>query len=280
MNKYIIFGGNGMLADAVKKNPFFIDHKAPDIAECDITDINAVEEYISATPCEYLINCAAYTDVTKAETDFDTAVKINANGAKNLALLSKKYNAKLIHISTDFVYKGDQDIVYNESLEPNPVNNYGLSKLMGENYVLDTCHDALILRVSWLYGPNGRNFVSTISELMQSRPQLKIVSDQYGKTTYTPDVANAIARLIEKDAKGIYHFANEGVSSRYEFTMKIFELLRKHKDFECEILPIPASEYADPTPRPTWSVLGCEKYESLVGEKVRRWEDALTEYVR
>jgi dTDP-4-dehydrorhamnose reductase len=268
-----------MLASAVRQHPYFSDNAAPDVDKCDITNYDMLESFITTHRPKFLINCAAYTDVTRAETDMDIAMSINADGVKNIAFLSKKYGCKLVHISTDFIFRGDIDVVYDETRKPDPINKYGLSKLMGEKYALDICPDALILRVSWLYGAQGKNFVSTISDLMQNRPQLKIVSDQYGRTTYTVDVAVAIAKLLEREASGIYHFANAGVSSRYEFTLKIYEILRKKIDFECDILPIRSDEYSDKTPRPTWSVLGCDKYEATVGEKIRDYEDALVDFL-
>jgi len=279
MPRYIIFGGNGMLAHAIKTHPFFLHNTAPDIADCDITDIYFLEKYICEKNPDYLINCAAYTDVTRAETNTETALKINAQGVKNIAIMADKYKTKLVHFSTDFVFKGDREIVYTEDTTPNPVNQYGFSKLKGEENVQQYCPDSLIIRISWLYGEQGNNFVSTIAKLMTQKPELKIVSDQFGKTTYTRDVAAALKNLIEKDASGIFHFANDGVSSRYTFTQKIYEILQAQLNIECEITPITAKEYADPTPRPTWSILGCDKYEAFTGEKIRHWEVALADFL-
>ena len=278
MKKYIIFGGNGMLAYAFRNHEFFKDHYAVDLQECDITDLKRVDKIVHDFQPEVLINCAAYTDVTKAETDYEKALAINCLGAENLAIIAMKYGCKFVHFSTDFVFKGDKDIVYTEEMGTNPVNNYGKSKLKGEE-AISILPDALVIRISWLYGPNGRNFASAISKLMQEKSELKIVADQYGKTTYTFDVADATMNLLNKNAKGIYHFANDGVSSRYEFTKYIYELLKKKRDFDCNILPQKAIEYNDPTPRPTWSALGTEKYTKLTGAEIRDWKVALEAYI-
>lgn len=278
MHKFIIFGANGMLAHAIRNHDFFKNSLALNSKECNITQINCIEKYIQEYKPEYLINCAAYTDVTKAENDIDIALKVNADGAENLAILAKKYACKLVHYSTDYVFKGDENIIYSEDLPTNPVNKYGLSKQKGEEKIFNILPESLIIRVSWLYGENGKNFVSTISSLMQNKSQLKIVSDQFGKTTFTNDAAEGTKNLIISNAHGIYHFANDGVSSRYEFTQKIYKILKKEHNFECEILPIKASEYPDSTPRPSWSILGTEKYTQTTGFKIRSWEDALEEY--
>ena len=179
MSKYMILGGNGMLAYAIKTNPFFEDHISLDLPECDITDIKNIEKYVEKYRPECIINCAAYTDVAKAEIELEKAMMVNAEAVKNIAQIAKKYSIRLVHYSTDFVFKGDKDMVYTEEMIPNPVNNYGLSKLRGEEYIKDILPEALIIRISWLYGPNGKNFVSIISSLMKEKSQLNIVADQF-----------------------------------------------------------------------------------------------------
>ena len=268
-----------MLAYAIKTHPFFADNIAVDLPECDITNLCSVEASVNEHNPEYIINCAAYTDVTKAEISLDTAMEVNAQGVKNIATIAKKYSSKVIHFSTDFVFKGDKEIEYHEQMKTNPVNNYGLSKQKGEEWLQDILPDALIIRISWLYGPHGKNFVTSIASLLKEKPNLNIVADQYGKTTYTIDVAEATQNLINIDAKGIYHFANEGVCSRYDFTILIYELLKSQNDFICDIKPINASDYPDKTPRPKWSILSCDKYTYSTQQKIRKWEDALKHFV-
>lgn len=279
MVDFIIFGAGGMLAYAIKNHPFFKNHIALNSKEGDITDFKLIDSIISEYKPKYLINCAAYTDVTKAESDYSLAYSVNAQGSKNLATLSDKHKCQLIHFSTDYVFKGDKNIQYTEDMSLNPVNAYGKSKAEGEVLISQFTDTALIIRVSWLYGANGKNFVSTISEIMKNRPELKIVSDQFGKTTYTLDAANALEILIRKQAKGIFHFANDEASSRYEFTKKIYEILNTKQAFDCNILPIKASEYPDNTPRPTWSILNTDKFKAFTGEKITHWEKALKSYL-
>jgi dTDP-4-dehydrorhamnose reductase len=189
-----------------------------------------------------------------------------------------KYGCLLIHFSTDFVFKGDEDIVYTESTKTDPVNNYGKSKLLGESAIRDM-NNVLIIRISWLYGPNGRNFASTIAKLIQERSELKIVADQYGKSTYSFDVVEATKYLICQNATGIFHFANDGVCNRYDFTREIYRILKSKKDIKCDILPIKATEFNDLTPRPTWSVLGTDKYVNATKVEIRDWRVALENYL-
>ncbi|MCL2063916.1 MAG: dTDP-4-dehydrorhamnose reductase [Candidatus Cloacimonetes bacterium] len=279
MPKYMIFGGDGLLAFAIKNNEFFADNIALSIKECDITFPETIEKYIKAQNPEYLINCAAYTDVTKAETDITSAMEVNAHGAINLALLANKYRCKLVHFSTDYVFKGDKEISYSEEMETNPINKYGQTKLKGEEFVRTVNPNALIIRISMLYGQNGKNFLSQIKKLLQEKSQLSLICDQFGKTTFAKDTAIATKLLIEKEALGIYHFANEGVCSLFEFTKKMYELMRKKKNIECNIMPLMSFEYPDKTPRPAWSILDTEKYKKLTGHSIRHWEEALEEYI-
>jgi dTDP-4-dehydrorhamnose reductase len=268
-----------MLAYAIQTHPFFADNIALAIHECDITNKRDLDKTIIKYLPKIVINCAAYTDVTGAERDYTEAEAVNSVALRHIASSTRDLSIKLIHFSTDFVFKGDKNIEYAEEMATDPVNAYGRSKENGEAFIKMIDSNALIIRISWLYGPNGRNFVSTISQLMTQKRELNIVSDQFGKTTYTLDVAEATKNLIERNATGIYHFANEGVCSRHEFTKKIHEILCRKQDISCSINPISANEYPDPTPRPTWSILSTEKYSSEIGDPPRHWEAALTDYL-
>ncbi len=279
MSKYLITGGNGMLAFAIKNNSFFKDHIAYDVDKFDLTNPDQMRVVLSELLPEYVINCAAYTDVTKAETEKNLAFKINAEGVKNLCVLAKEFKFKLVHFSTDFVFPGIQKIDKTEEDDTDPVNTYGASKLAGELEVINLLPKSLIIRISWLYGPNGRNFVSIISNLMRQKDELKIVADQFGKTTYTIDVADALAFLMENQIEGIVHFANGGASSRYEFTQEIKKILEEKETINCNILPIKASEYPDSTPRPEWSVLDTYKYEKIRRLSIRHWKEALRDFL-
>lgn len=279
MAMFLITGANGLLAQALKRHSFFVDHIAFDKESMDITNLDLCRHLISLHNPRYLINCAAYTDVTKAETDFDKAYQINAIGAKNLAILSTELNFQLIHISTDFVFPGNDRTERKEIDLCFPVNAYGLTKREGEKFVTQYAPSSLILRISWLFGPQGKNFVSTISHLMKEKAHLNIVSDQWGRVTYSPDCAEAISALISAKAQGIYHFANVGVNSRYEFSMEILRLLNTHEQVSCDIKAILAKEYPDPTPRPSFSVLNTDLFESVTHIKIRSWKEALKEYI-
>ncbi len=280
MSRFLICGADGMLANAILTNEYFNDNTAYGRQVFNLCDTEQMREVIRRDKPEYVINCAAFTDVTKAESDYQAAYSINALGTKNLCELSKEFGFVLIHFSTDFVFKGDLEQDKREDDRIDPVNAYGKSKAEGEQFIIDELDEYLIMRVSWLYGPKGRNFVSIISSLMREKPVLNIVSDQYGRTTYTIDIAEALGKLIDRRYRGVVHFANEGVCSRYEFTREIYRILNEEAKIDCEIKPIKASEYNDPTPRPSYSVLNTERYEELCSVKIRNWKEALAEFIR
>ena len=269
-----------MLAYAIKSDPFFADFMSVDLPECDITRIENIEEIVSKHQPKYIINCAAYTDVVKAETEKELAILVNAEAVKNIAVISKKYKIKLVHYSTDFVFKGDKNIAYTEDMPMNAVNHYGHSKLLGEQYIKDIYPETLVIRVSWLYGPKGKNLFSKLPDLIKEKSALQIIHDQMGKTTYTFDVATATQKLLETEATGVYHFANEGVISRFDFATMVRDILKRaNKDLNCDIKPVLAADFPDPTPRPTWSALCCDKYTEKTGEKPRWWQDALQDFI-
>ncbi|MDD3502442.1 MAG: NAD(P)-dependent oxidoreductase, partial [Candidatus Cloacimonetes bacterium] len=200
---------------------------------------------------------------------------------KDLTELSNRYDFRLVQISTDFVFKGNDYIAKKESDPIDPVNIYGESKAVGEVFVISHAHNCLIFRVSWLFGPKGNNFISNIAELIKTRDELNVISDQYGRLTYTIDAADALAKLIKNSATGIYHFANEGIASRFQIALDIELLLNKYgfatKSF---IKPILAKEYIDKTPRPTFSILDTEKIEKTLDIKIRNWKEALADFLK
>ena len=269
-----------MLAHALRTSFFFLDHIALDIPEADITNFSLTEKQINQYHPEIVINCAAATDVTKIEQEPHFAMLVNGEGVKNLAILCKKYNCQLVHYSTDFVFQGDQNIVYTEEMIPHPVNKYGLSKLRGEEYIREFNSKSLIIRLSWLYGPEGKNFVAQIFPLIGEKKIIRVVADQYGKFTYTFDVADVTQKLLLAKCSGIYHFANEGVISRYEMATKIQELLFKQSIPQHIIIPTKAIDYADHTPRPRWSILGTEKISKAIDIKIRGWQTTLEDFIR
>ncbi|MCB5250291.1 MAG: dTDP-4-dehydrorhamnose reductase [Candidatus Cloacimonetes bacterium] len=281
MAKFLITGGDGMFAYAIKEHPFFAEHTSYGSKDFNLLNYQQMEEQIQKDKPEYLINCAAYTNVTKAETEQELAYKVNAEAVKDLTELSNKYDFRLVQISTDFVFKGNDYIAKKESDPIDPVNIYGESKAVGEVFVISHAHNCLIFRVSWLFGPKGNNFISNIAELIKTRDELNVISDQYGRLTYTIDAADALAKLIKNSATGIYHFANEGIASRFQIALDIELLLNKYgfatKSF---IKPILAKEYIDKTPRPTFSILDTEKIEKTLDIKIRNWKEALADFLK
>jgi dTDP-4-dehydrorhamnose reductase len=273
MNRTFLFGAGGMLAGAFRKtHPDYLTFSHSDL---DLTDYDRVRAVLREQRPKTVINCAAYTNVTRAEEDPAAAFAINGTAAGNLAQTCHEVDARLVHLGTDFIFPGRPRGNYREDEPTEPVNRYGASKLDGERRIAEATEDYLILRISWLYGNEGRNFVSTIGDMLRQKEEVRIVADQYNKTTYALDVVRAVDRLLELNASGIYHFANEGVISRFDFTLEIARLLSEHEPVKCRIVPIPASEYPDPTPRPVNSSLNCSKYERFTGWNIPDWKDAL-----
>lgn len=280
--KILITGANGMLAKSVKKrlekgNELI----CTDVSELDITDEEAVSKFIKEVKPEYIINCAAYTAVDKAETAGDIVEKINAIGPKNLAISAKENNATLVHISTDYVFGGDLDISkeYKEDDAKAPVTAYGITKLHGEQYIQENTDKYYIFRTAWLYG-DGNNFVRTMLNLGEAKDELNVVSDQHGSPTYAEDLANIIAQAIERKIPyGIYHATNEGFTTWYDFTKAIFE----YAGIICRVNPVSTEKYIEmmkitQAKRPKNSKLSKEKLKEQ-GIKVPEWEEALKRYL-
>ena len=274
--KLIVFGSNGMLGSAAvevfSKKFEIIAH---DIDSVDICDNAAVEKVIALKKPSLILNCAAYTDVDGCEKNRGTAFRVNAEGPRNIAVNSSKYGARVIHISTDYIFDGQKGTPYTETDTPSPISVYGLSKLKGEKNVMAHAKDSLIVRTSWLYGPSGRNFVSTLANLPKNESVLKVVSDQKGKPTYTYDLAEAILNAVEKQLKGVVNICNSGECSWYEFAIAIFNLLGR----KISVNPASSEEYKRPAARPRYSVFSLEKYERETGRRTRHWKEALGEYI-
>jgi len=251
--------------------------------EVDITSPKALSAFVSNRIIDWVINCSAYTAVDQAEDEKDLAYKINAEGVLNIANICKSSNAKLIHISTDYVYDGTKKIPYQETDPPNPIGVYGASKLEGDLNLMNTLNRYLIVRTSWLYGENGNNFVASMLKFFSERSQLNIVDDQHGCPTYTEDLAQFIIGIIKTDSEdyGIYHFSNENETNWYQFGQKIFEFGKKYKliDNNPEILPITTSQYPTKAARPKYTVFSKEKAKNVFGVEIRSWEEALEEFI-
>lgn len=278
MKKILITGGDGQLGNALKlasRDFKRLKLTFTDIAEFDITSATSVEKFLSENNYDYLINCAAYTAVDKAEDDRRIAFLINEEGPKNLAVGCKKNNCILIHISTDYVFDGKSHIPYTEKMEANPPSVYGQSKLAGEKAILNNSSTSIILRTSWLYSEFGANFMKTMLKLGKEREQLNVIFDQIGTPTYAVDLAGTILTIVDIDKKfdqnQIFHYSNEGVISWYDFAKEILELA----NLNCKINPIESWQYPLPAPRPHYSVLNKAKIKSEFDIKIPYWKESL-----
>ena len=240
----------------------------------DITNYQALEQAVFITQPDVVLNAAAYTNVEKAEDDVDSAFRVNALGAQNLALACRKNQAKLVHVSTDYVFDGTKEVPYEEFDLPNPLSVYGRSKLWGEKLIQSVGGAYFIVRTSWLYG-DGRNFVRTMLQLAAQKNKLTVVRDQYGTPTFTKDLVWVIAQLMETDFYGIYHASNQGSCSWFEFAQKIFEYTGQAVQVEAvssEAFPVKAT-------RPKHSVLENRLLRLRGLDIMRPWEEALQDYL-
>ena len=275
--KILITGANGMLAKAVRNELKDEELVLTDVAELDITNIDAVREFVNKEQPDYIINCAAYTAVDKAEEQVDLARKVNALGPKNLAIVANEEDATLIHISTDYVFGGEKPVEedYTEMEEKHPDTVYGITKLEGEQAIIDSTFKYYIFRTAWLYG-DGNNFVRTMLNLGKEKEELNVVADQHGSPTYAVDLASIIHQAIEKGIPyGIYHTTNLGYTTWYEFTKKIFEIAK----IDCKVNPVTSEEFVRPAKRPKNSKLSKEKLLKE-GIEVPTYEDALERYLK
>lgn len=281
--KILITGANGMLAKEVKER-FSVDNELilTDSTELDITDREKVFKYINELKPEYIINCAAFTAVDKAEECYELANKINGEGPANLAKAAKTSGAKLVHISTDYVFGGKLDLSkeYKEDDKKEPVTVYGKTKLYGEEEIQNNMNEYYIFRTAWLYGTGGNNFVKTMTKLGSTRDEINVVSDQHGSPTYAKDLAEIIYQAIEKKIPyGIYHATNLGNTTWYEFTKEIL----KQQNIDCKVNPVTTEEYikmmkVTQAKRPFNSQLSKDK---LLGQgiKIPDWKDGLKRYL-
>lgn len=249
----------------------------------DITNLDAIKEMVKAHKVDCIVNCAAYTNVDKAETDVDFCRTLNAKAPQNLALVMKEVGGLLVHVSTDYVFGGDPyNVPCREDQKGTPTGVYGLTKLEGEENIKAAGCDYVIIRTAWLYSEFGKNFVKTMLNLTATKPQLKVVFDQAGTPTYAYDLARAIEVVLQDYAKeqptsaysktGIYHFSNEGVCSWYDFT-KTIAAMAGHT--ECDIQPCHSNEFPSPVKRPAYSVLDKTKIKETFGLRIPYWTDSL-----
>ena len=281
--KILVTGANGMLAKEVKEK--FAEGNeiiATDVAELDITNEKAVMDYVMKTKPEYIINCAAYTAVDKAEENYDLADKINGDGPTNLAKAAKSTGAKLVHISTDYVFGGDLDVSkdYKEDDPKAPVTVYGKTKLHGEEGIEANMNEYYIFRTAWLYGVGGNNFVKTMTKLGSTRDEINVVSDQHGSPTYAKDLTEIIYQAINKKIPyGVYNATNEGYTTWYDFTKEILA----EQCIACKVNPVTTEEYIEmmkvtQAKRPYNSQMSKEKLKKY-GINVPDWKDGLKRYL-
>ena len=283
----LITGANGQLGNEMrivtngsKDTYIFTDVIEADSQETDIldiTDLDAIRKMVKEYGVKAIVNCAAYTNVDKAESDQEICELLNTKAPENLAIAMKEVSGLLVHVSTDYVFGGDP---YNtpckEGQKGTPTGVYGLTKLHGEQNIQKSGVDYLIFRTAWLYSEFGKNFVKTMLNLTSTKPQLKVVFDQVGTPTYAYDLAKAIFEIIEnrkfEGNTGIYHYSNEGVCSWYDFTKTIAELAG---NTDCDIHPCHSDEFPSPVKRPAYSVLDKTKFKETFGLNVPYWTDSL-----
>lgn len=275
----LVTGANGQLGNCIRNAAKRTAHNFvfTDVAELDITNQEAVLKAVHEGKINVIINCAAYTNVDRAEDDAAFAEVLNADAVKNLAVAAKECDATLFHVSTDYVFGGSKGNVPRTEDEPaNPTGIYGLTKLHGEQAVINSGCKYLIFRTAWLYCEYGKNFVKTMLNLTATKPELKVVFDQCGTPTYAQDLADAIISIIESgkylENQGIYHFSNEGVCSWYDFTQMIAYFAGNKS---CKILPCHSSEFPSKVVRPAYSVLDKTKIKDTFGIEIPYWTVSL-----
>jgi dTDP-4-dehydrorhamnose reductase len=272
----LVLGGVGQLGQCISKvaserginSISFVDEFVGNIL-----DMKVLEDLFIKEKPQYVINCAAYTAVDKAEDEVELSRKINRDGAENIANLCLKFDATLLHVSTDFVFEGNIPTLLNEEHPAEPISVYGLTKLEGEQAITALLPESYIVRTAWLYSEFANNFMKTMIKLGTERDSLGIIADQIGSPTYGVDLAGALLDIIasEKKAYGIYHYSNEGAISWYDFAQAIFEL----GNITVAVNPLKTSEYPTKAARPAFSVMDKTKIKTTFGIKVPYWRDSL-----
>ena len=284
--RVLITGANGQLGHDLI-NEFTnrgIEIIPADINEMDITDRESVYDFIIQHKPDVIIHCAAWTAVDAAEENPSECFKVNSDGTRNVSLSASDINAKLIYISTDYVFDGRGTVPWNPDLsKPCPLNVYGQSKFDGELAVRELCHDYLIVRISWVFGINGKNFVKTMLNLGKTHKDIQVVDDQIGSPTYTYDLSRLLADMTMRDTCGIFHATNNGFCSWYEFALEIFRqvIAMGHDEYsDVHIHPVPSSEYKTRAVRPMNSRMDCSKLEKIGLYLLPDWKDALGCFLR
>ena len=277
MNNILVTGSTGQLGSDVVKELLKRGYStlSPNRSELNLCSEDNIRNYILNSNCEAIVHCAAYTQVDKAEDEKDLCIKINATATKHIAKCAKILDIPMIYISTEYVFDGTKDGKYTENDETNPINIYGESKLAGEKYVQEILDKYYIVRTSWVFNINGKNFIETMLRLSKANNQLSIVNDQIGSPTYTKDLSRLLVDMLETSKYGLYHATNEGYCSWYEFANTIFKLA----NINIDIKAINSNEYASRAKRPMNSKLSKDKLIEYGFKPLPHWEDALKDYL-
>lgn len=283
MNKktILITGANGQLGREMRKvldGDIFVNAIYTDVEELDITCQQAIEDCLASNKVDYVVNCAAYTAVDAAESNVELCTKLNVEAPTLLAQAAHKHGAKLIHVSTDYVFDGTSCRPYREDDPVCPASVYGSTKASGEKHIIDVAPESIIIRTAWLYSPHGKNFVKTMLELGRSRESLRVVCDQVGTPTCALDLASVIKTFIDSEQwhPGIYHFSNEGAISWYDFTIAIHRIAGITS---CHVLPCMSKDYPTAAKRPHYSVLDKSKIKETLGIEIPHWEESLEQCI-
>lgn len=276
--KVLVTGVTGQLGYDVAREleKRHIEYKGTGSREMDISDTAAVKRVITAYHPDAIIHCAAYTAVDKAEDDYGRAMDVNAKGTLAIAKAAKEIDAKMLYVSTDYVFNGQGTEPFTVDTATAPLNVYGLTKLFGEEAVQMELSKYFIVRISWVFGKNGNNFIKTMLRLGQTHEELTVVSDQWGSPTYTADLAPLLCDMISTDAYGIYHATNEGITNWAEFAAYIME----QAHLPCKVRPIPSSDYPTKAVRPLNSRLDKSSLDKAGFSKLPGWKDALRRYLK
>jgi len=282
METILITGSHGQLGNEMQQAAVLFpqfNFIYTDVEELDICDKAALDAFVKAQAVNVIVNCAAYTAVDKAEDDVELCYKINSNAVRNIGEVAAANKLKAIQVSTDYVFDGTNHLPYTEDEPVCPATVYGKSKLAGEQALMETCEQAVIIRTSWLYSSFGSNFVKTMLKLGNERENLNVIFDQIGTPTYAADLANVILIILKKETfiPGMYHFSDEGVCSWYDFTKSIHRIAGITT---CDVRPIETKDYPARTPRPHYSVLNKAKIKATYGITIPHWEESLERCMR
>ncbi len=276
--KVFITGADGALGTAMQKvlHRENITFRATDIKQLDVVDHSAAYDALSNYRPDIILHCAAMNNVDACEANKDLALRVNALSVLGLATIARKINAKMFYISTNFVFDGIAETSYTEYSTPNPINEYGRTKLLGEQYVREICDRYAIVRTAWLFGHKTKNFIPSFLISKDKPGSIDVICDQFGSFTYTVDLAEALFLLIKSDAYGIFHLVNTGIGAWLDFALKAKEIMR----FTTDIRPIKTEELHLPAPRPRYAPLDSSNYEYLVGKTMPPWERSLIIFIK